>query len=64
MKPVHYIQHEEGSYNTFSLNTWWLLLFQEDWDFLQLQVALLYNSETSGIPIHMQVGSYCRCWWL
>ena len=28
---------------------------QEDWDFLQLQVALLYNSETSGIPLHMQV---------
>lgn len=26
----------------------------EDWDFLQLQVALLYNSETSGIPLHMQ----------
>lgn len=28
---------------------------QEDWDFLQLQVALLYNSETSGIPLHMMV---------
>ena len=30
-------------------------ILQEDWDFLQLQVALLYNSETSGIPINMQV---------
>ncbi|KAK3090302.1 hypothetical protein FSP39_010768 [Pinctada imbricata] len=29
-------------------------MIMEDWDFLQLQVALLYNSETSGIPIHMQ----------
>ena len=37
----------------FQLNLF--CLFQEDWDFLQLQVALLYNSETSGIPLHMQV---------
>ncbi|XP_064601918.1 DNA-directed RNA polymerase III subunit RPC1-like [Liolophura sinensis] len=29
-------------------------MIMEDWDFLQLQVALLYNSETSGIPHHMQ----------
>ncbi|XP_013420118.1 DNA-directed RNA polymerase III subunit RPC1 isoform X2 [Lingula anatina] len=29
-------------------------MIMEDWDFLQLQVALLYNSETSGIPINMQ----------
>ncbi|CAH1795117.1 unnamed protein product [Owenia fusiformis] len=29
-------------------------MIMEDWDFLQLQVALLYNSETSGIPLHMQ----------
>ncbi|XP_071130930.1 DNA-directed RNA polymerase III subunit RPC1-like [Mytilus edulis] len=28
-------------------------MIMEDWDFLQLQVALLYNSETSGIPLHM-----------
>ena len=38
----------------------WMTIFliffqQEDWDFLQLQVALLYNSETSGIPLHMMV---------
>ena len=30
------------------------LYIQEDWAFLQLQVALLYNSETSGIPLNMQ----------
>ena len=30
-------------------------MIMEDWDFLQLQVALLYNSETSGIPMHMAV---------
>ncbi|KAK2176857.1 hypothetical protein NP493_625g00001 [Ridgeia piscesae] len=29
-------------------------MIMEDWDFLQLQVALLYNSDTSGIPLHMQ----------
>ncbi|XP_074647199.1 DNA-directed RNA polymerase III subunit RPC1-like [Tubulanus polymorphus] len=29
-------------------------MIMEDWDFLQLQVALLYNSETSGIPLNMQ----------
>ncbi|XP_062605530.1 DNA-directed RNA polymerase III subunit RPC1-like, partial [Saccostrea cucullata] len=29
-------------------------MIMEDWDYLQLQVALLYNSETSGIPLHMQ----------
>ncbi|KAF6020049.1 POLR3A [Bugula neritina] len=29
-------------------------MLMDDWDFLQLQVALLYNSETSGIPLSMQ----------
>ncbi|XP_064623865.1 DNA-directed RNA polymerase III subunit RPC1-like [Lineus longissimus] len=29
-------------------------MIMEDWDFLQLQVALLFNSETSGIPLNMQ----------
>lgn len=33
-------------------------MIMEDWDFLQLQTALLYNSETSGIPIHMAVSLY------
>lgn len=43
----------------WSLQYYWLccILLQEDWDYLQLQVALLYNSETSGIPLHMQVQS-------
>ncbi|XP_021363401.1 DNA-directed RNA polymerase III subunit RPC1-like isoform X1 [Mizuhopecten yessoensis] len=31
-----------------------MYMIMEDWDYLQLQVALLYNSETSGIPLHMQ----------
>lgn len=35
-------------------------MIMEDWDFLQLQVALLYNSETSGIPLHMQPKKYTR----
>ncbi|CAD5120480.1 DgyrCDS9046 [Dimorphilus gyrociliatus] len=29
-------------------------MMMEDWDFLQLQVALLINSETTGVPPHMQ----------
>ncbi|XP_067928267.1 DNA-directed RNA polymerase III subunit RPC1-like [Watersipora subatra] len=29
-------------------------MIMEDWDFLQLQVTLLINSETSGIPQNMQ----------
>ncbi|CAD7087568.1 unnamed protein product [Hermetia illucens] len=28
-------------------------LIQEDWDFLQLHVALYFNSEVSGVPINM-----------
>ncbi|KAK2152800.1 hypothetical protein LSH36_317g01042 [Paralvinella palmiformis] len=35
-------------------------MIMEDWDFLQLQVALLYNSETSGIPLHMQPKKFMR----
>ncbi|XP_029638657.1 DNA-directed RNA polymerase III subunit RPC1 isoform X1 [Octopus sinensis] len=35
-------------------------MIMEDWDFLQLQVALLYNSETSGIPLHMQPKKFTR----
>lgn len=31
-------------------------LIQEDWDFLQLHVALYFNSEVSGIPLAMLVG--------
>lgn len=30
-------------------------LVQEDWDYLQLHVALYVNSELSGIPMSMQV---------
>jgi len=30
-------------------------MFCEDWDFLQLHCALYINSETSGIPLSMQV---------
>lgn len=30
-------------------------MMMEDWDFLQLQCALYINSETSGIPMNMQV---------
>lgn len=30
-------------------------LLQEDWDYLQLHVALYINSEMSGIPMSMQV---------
>ncbi|CAG5120413.1 unnamed protein product, partial [Candidula unifasciata] len=29
-------------------------MYMEDWDYLQLHAALLYNSETSGIPLSMQ----------
>lgn len=29
-------------------------IVMEDWDFLQLQCALYYNSEMSGIPMNMQ----------
>ncbi|XP_005098920.1 DNA-directed RNA polymerase III subunit RPC1 [Aplysia californica] len=29
-------------------------MYMEDWDYVQLHVALLYNSETSGIPLSMQ----------
>ena len=29
-------------------------MIMEDWDYLQLQVALYINSETSGIPLNMQ----------
>ena len=35
-------------------------LISEDWDFLQLQVALLYNSQTSGIPASMQPKKWMR----
>lgn len=30
-------------------------LIQEDWDFLQLHVALYFNSEVSGVPLAMVV---------
>lgn len=30
-------------------------LIQEDWDFLQLHVALYFNSEVSGVPLAMIV---------
>lgn len=30
-------------------------LIQEDWDFLQLHVALYFNSEVPGIPLSMIV---------
>jgi DNA-directed RNA polymerase III subunit RPC1 len=30
-------------------------LIQEDWDYLQLHVALYFNSEISGIPLSMIV---------
>jgi DNA-directed RNA polymerase III subunit RPC1 len=30
-------------------------MINEDWDFLQLHCALYMNSETSGIPLNMQV---------
>jgi len=30
-------------------------LIQEDWDFLQLHVALYFNSEVSGVPLSMMV---------
>lgn len=32
-------------------------LIQEDWDFLQLHVALYFNSEVSGVPLAMIVSS-------
>lgn len=32
-------------------------MYMEHWDFLQLHCALYINSEMSGIPLHMQVGS-------
>ena len=32
-------------------------MIMEDWDFLQLQVALLYNSDFSGIPPGMAVSA-------
>lgn len=34
-------------------------MINEDWDFLQLHCALYMNSETSGIPLNMQVYVYC-----
>jgi len=34
-------------------------MINEDWDFLQLHCALYMNSETSGIPLNMQVFMYC-----
>jgi hypothetical protein len=33
-------------------------MINEDWDFLQLHCALYMNSETSGIPLNMQVYIY------
>lgn len=33
-------------------------IYQEGWDFLQLQTALYINSELSGIPLAMMVGTY------
>lgn len=30
-------------------------MINEDWEFLQLHCALYINSETSGIPLNMQV---------
>lgn len=30
-------------------------MINEDWEFLQLHCALYINSQTSGIPINMQV---------
>lgn len=42
-------------------------MYQEGWDFLQLQTALYINSELSGIPLAMMVIilynilSFCGC---
>ena len=36
---------------------------QVDWEYLQLQVALLYNSETSGIPLSMKVRLFLNRFW-
>lgn len=33
-------------------------LIQEDWDFLQLHVALYFNSELSGVPLAMVVSKF------
>ena len=33
-------------------------LIQEDWDFLQLHVALYFNSEVSGVPLAMVVSNF------
>lgn len=30
-------------------------MYQEGWDFLQLQTALYINSELSGVPMNMMV---------
>lgn len=35
-------------------------MVNEDWEFLQLHCALYINSETSGIPMNMQVGLIIR----
>lgn len=36
-------------------------LIQEDWDFLQLHVALYFNSEVSGVPLAMVVSILKHC---
>lgn len=36
-------------------------LIQEDWDFLQLHVALYFNSELSGVPLAMVVSTDMDC---
>lgn len=35
-------------------------LIQEDWDFLQLHVALYFNSEVSGVPTNMMPSKLTR----
>lgn len=33
-------------------------MYQEGWDFLQLQTALYINSELSGVPMNMMVSGF------
>lgn len=36
-------------------------MYQEGWDFLQLQTALYINSELSGVPMNMMVSGFFFC---
>lgn len=36
-------------------------MYQEGWDFLQLQTALYINSELSGVPMNMMVSVGSNC---